>query len=325
MIAFLYPGQGAQRAGMLANLPDSVATRRTMEEAAELLPAIGELDTTEALTSTTNAQVALLISGVATARTLTDEHRVSPDIVAGHSVGAFAAAVGAGVLTFAEAVAAVRLRGDSMTRACASGQWGMAALTGLPLRAARDLVASEDADDRLWIANINAVDQVVLGGTLAALDDARQAARRAGARRFEMLDVAVASHGPLQRDTASAVAQHLSAIPHREQRSAYMTNVGARRIRDDPAAVLDDLADAVARPVRWFDIMRLLPELGVIATVEMPPGEVLSRLVTATTPAARVFSVDRDGLAPISARVRSLLVDAVPKLDHRAQDLLGPA
>ena len=325
MIAFLYPGQGAQRAGMLANLPDSVATRRTMEEAAELLPAIGELDTTEALTSTTNAQVALLISGVATARTLTDEHRVSPDIVAGHSVGAFAAAVGAGVLTFAEAVAAVRLRGDSMTRACASGQWGMAALTGLPLRAARDLVASEDADDRLWIANINAVDQVVLGGTLAALDDARQAARRAGARRFEMLDVAVASHGPLQRDTASAVAQHLSAIPHREQRSAYMTNVGARRIRDDPAAVLDDLADAVARPVRWFDIMRLLPELGVIATVEMPPGEVLSRLVTATTPAVSVFSVDRDGLAPISARVRSLLVDAVPKLDHRAQDLLGPA
>ena len=71
MIAFLYPGQGAQRPGMLANLPDSVATRRTMEEAAELLPAIGELDTTEALTSTTNAQVALLISGVATARTLT--------------------------------------------------------------------------------------------------------------------------------------------------------------------------------------------------------------------------------------------------------------
>lgn len=324
MIAFLYPGQGAQRAGMLANLPDSVATRRTMEEAAELLPAIGELDTTEALTSTTNAQVALLISGVATARTLNDEHRVSPDIVAGHSVGAFAAAVGAGVLTFAEAVAAVRLRGDSMTRACASGQWGMAALTGLPLRAARDLVASEDADDRLWIANINAVDQVVLGGTLAALDDARQAARRAGARRFEMLDVAVASHGPLQRDTASAVAQHLSAIPHREQRSAYMTNVGARRIRDDAAAVLDDLATAVAHPVRWFDIMRLLPELGVDATVEMPPGDVLSRLVTATTPALSVFSVTDDELGPITARLRSFLVDAVPKPDHGVQDFLGP-
>jgi malonate decarboxylase epsilon subunit len=324
MIAFLYPGQGAQRAGMLANLPDSPATRTTMEEAAELLPTIGELDTTEALASTTNAQLALLISGVATARTLIDECQVSPDVVAGHSVGAFAAAVGAGVLTFAEAVAAVRLRGDCMARACASRRWGMAALTGLRLRAARDLVASEAAEDRLWIANINAADQVVLGGAVAALDDARQAARRAGARRFEMLDVAVASHGPIQRDTARAVAQHLSAVPRREQRAAYMTNVAARRIRADSAAVLDDLAAAVARPVLWFDTMRLLPELGVIATVEMPPGEVLSRLVAAATPALSVFSVDRDGLGPVSARLRSLLVDAVPKLDHRAEDLLGP-
>jgi malonate decarboxylase epsilon subunit len=322
MIAFLYPGQGAQHAGMLANLPGSTATQWTLEEAAELFPVVSELDTAEVLASTTNAQLALLICGVATARTLADDHGLRPDIVAGHSVGAFAAAVGAGVLTFSEAVAAVRLRGDSMARACASGQWGMAALTGLRLRAVRDLV--DAADDKLWIANINAVDQVVLGGTVAALDNARQAARRAGARRFELLDVAVASHGPLQRDTARVVAQHLSTIPHRGQRAAYMTNVGARRIRDDAAAVLDDLATAVAHPVRWFDIMRLLPELGVDATVEMPPGDVLSRLVTATTPALSVFSVTDDELGPITARLRSFLVDAVPKPDHGVQDFLGP-
>ena len=322
MIAFLYPGQGAQHAGMLANLPGSTATQRTLEEAAELFPVVSELDTAEVLASTTNAQLALLICGVATARTLADDHGLRPDIVAGHSVGAFAAAVGAGVLTFSEAVAAVRLRGDSMARACASGQWGMAALTGLRLRAVRDLV--DAADDKLWIANINAVDQVVLGGTVAALDNARQAARRAGARRFELLDVAVASHGPLQRDTARVVAQHLSTIPHRGQRAAYMTNVGARRIRDDAAAVLDDLATAVAHPVRWFDIMRLLPELGVDATVEMPPGDVLSRLVTATTPALSVFSVTDDELGPITARLRSFLVDAAPKPDHGVQDFLGP-
>jgi len=322
MIAFLYPGQGAQHAGMLANLPGSTATQWTLEEAAELFPVVSELDTAEVLASTTNAQLALLICGVATARTLADDHGLRPDIVAGHSVGAFAAAVGAGVLTFSEAVAAVRLRGDSMARACASGQWGMAALTGLRLRAVRDLV--DAADDKLWIANINAVDQVVLGGTVAALDTARQAARRAGARRFELLDVAVASHGPLQRDTARVVAQHLSTIPHRGQRAAYMTNVGARRIRDDAAAVLDDLATAVAHPVRWFDIMRLLPELGVDATVEMPPGDVLSRLVTATTPALSVFSVTDDELGPITARLRSFLVDAAPKPDHGVQDFLGP-
>ncbi len=76
MIAFLYPGQGAQHAGMFANLPGSAASRSTLEEVAELLPAVGGLDTADALTSTTNAQLALLICGVATARTLTDEHQV---------------------------------------------------------------------------------------------------------------------------------------------------------------------------------------------------------------------------------------------------------
>lgn len=302
MIAFLYPGQGAQHAGMMANLPASAATRSTLEEAAELVPAIADLDTTEGLASTTNAQLALLICGVATTRTLTDEHDVRPHVVAGHSVGAFAAAVTAGALTFAEAVAAVRLRGDSMARACASGRWGMAALTGLRLRAVRDLVNAE-APEELWIANINAVDQAVLGGTVAALDSARQAGQRAGARRFEMLDVAVASHGPIQNDTAHAVAQHLSTIPHRDQSAAYMTNVGARRIRDNPAAVLDDLATGVAHPVRWFDIMRMLPEIGIGATVEMPPGNVLTRLVTATTPTLKVFSVSEDGLESITARL----------------------
>jgi len=320
MIAFLYPGQGAQHAGMLANLPDTAATHGTLDEAAELLGQIDGLDTAESLASTTNAQLALLISGVATARALDD---VRPDIVAGHSVGAFAAAVGAGVLTFAEAVAAVRIRGDAMAQACASGQWGMAALTGLRPRVVRDLVNTE-ADDQLWIANINAVDQVVLGGTVAALNTARQAAQQAGARRFEMLDVAVASHGPLQSDTAHVVAQYLSTVPHRDQQAAYMTNVGARRIRDDSAAVLDDLGTAVAHPVHWFDIVRLLPELGVVATVEMPPGHVLSRLVTATTPDLTAFSVGDDGLAPIAARLRLPLVDAVPQPEHRVKDLLGP-
>jgi len=320
MIAFLYPGQGAQHAGMLANLPDTAATHSTLDEAAELLGQIDQLDTAESLASTTNAQLALLISGVATARALDD---VRPDIVAGHSVGAFAAAVGARVLTFAEAVAAVRIRGDAMAQACASGQWGMAALTGLRPRVVRDLVNAE-ADDQLWIANINAVDQVVLGGTVAALNTAGQAAQQAGARRFEMLDVAVASHGPLQSDTAHVVAQYLSTVPHRDQQAAYMTNVGARRIRDDSAAVLDDLGTAVAHPVHWFDIVRLLPELGVVATVEMPPGHVLSRLVTATTPDLTAFSVGDDGLAPIAARLRLPLVDAVPQPEHRVKDLLGP-
>ena len=93
------------------------------------------LDSAEALQSTTNVQLALLISGVAAARALTDDRGLVPAFVAGHSVGGFAAAVTAGVLTFAEAVAAVRLRGDLMQQKCSSGQWGMAAVLGLRLTA----------------------------------------------------------------------------------------------------------------------------------------------------------------------------------------------
>jgi len=170
----------------------------------KLLPVVNELDTAEALASTTNAQLALLICGGS--RRLGHSPMITacvPTSVAGHSVGAFAAAVGAGVLTFTEAVAAVRLRGDSMARACASGQWGMAALTGLRLRAVRDLV--NDVNDKLWIANINAVDQVVLGGTVAALDNARQAAAACGrtpASRCSTFAIAFARATTARRRTA---------------------------------------------------------------------------------------------------------------------------
>jgi malonate decarboxylase epsilon subunit len=303
-VAFLYPGQGSQEPGMLRALPNSRAAQQTTEEAAATLGGIDDLDSAAALESTTNSQLALLICGVAAARTFAQDYHVSPGFVAGHSVGAFAAAVTAGVLTFPEALTAVRLRGELMSRACASGQWGMLAVIGLRLQAVRDLLAAVGAaSDRLWIANINTADQVVLAGTSAALDIAHQAARRAGARSFQTLDVHVASHGPVQRGTACALAAHLARIPVRTQTAAYFSNVGARRIRDDPRAVLDDLADSVARPVRWFDIARVLPEYGVTAAVQMPPGHVLSHLMSAAAPDVGVFTAADDGFGLIAARL----------------------
>jgi malonate decarboxylase epsilon subunit len=305
-IAFVYPGQGAQHPGMVSALPDSPAGRDVLDRAVAVLGPIDDLDTTAGLSSTTNAQLALLICGVGAARTLAEEYGLSPDLVAGHSVGAFAAAVTAGVLEFAEALAAVQLRGEAMARACEPGQWGMAAVTGLGQRALAELVTSVHAgEDRLWIANVNGADQVVLGGTTAALALAREAARNAGARRFEPLDVAVASHGPVQQGTAAAMRTQLATVPRREQTASYLTNVGARRIRDDARVVLDDLANAVAKPVQWYDIARLLPELGADRVVEMPPGHVLSRLINSAAPHVEVFSVADDGFDAVAARVRA--------------------
>jgi malonate decarboxylase epsilon subunit len=303
-VAFLYPGQGSQEPGMIRGLSDTQAAQDVIEESADALGGIDDLDTADGLQSTTNSQLALLICGVAAARTFADDYHLSPTFVAGHSVGAFAAAVTAGVLTLREALTAVRLRGELMSQACASGQWGMAAVIGLRLRAVRDLLAGVDADDdHLWIANLNSVDQVVLAGTTAALDEAQQAAQRAGAREFQTLDVRVASHGPVQCGTAGALATHLSGIPARTQTAAYFSNIGARRIRDDVRAVLDDLAESVAKPVRWYDIARALPEYGATAAVQMPPGHVLSHLMTAAAPSVRVFNAAEDGFDRIAARL----------------------
>lgn len=302
-VAFLYPGQGSQRPGMLRALPASPAVTSTLDEAAAELdhtrwPAgLDDLDSTQALRSTTNAQLALLISGVAAARVLTRDRGVVPEFVAGHSVGAFAAAVTAGVLTFTEAMSAVRLRGDLMEQICSSGQWGMAAVLGLQSAAVSALVGRVTTPDNpVWIANVNAADQIVVSGTITALKRAKEAAREAGARRWDALDVSIASHCPLQKPTAARMAAHLIAIPCRPQQVAYLTNTGGRRVRADSAAVLDDLAQAVARPVQWYDAMRVMSELGVKFAVQMPPGHALAALPADTAHSMHAVALEDDGI-----------------------------
>lgn len=303
-LAFLYPGQGSQVPGMLHDLPEYPAVKLTLDAAAAIAGDIDELDSVVALRSSSNSQLALLICGVATTQAFAEDLDIRPEIVAGHSVGAFAAAVAAGVLTFREALDAVRLRGQLMDQACASGQWGMAAITGLRLRQVRNLLGTLDIDsDHLWIANINSDDQIVIAGTAAGLSSAGQAARRAGARQFQPLDVDIASHGPLQRKTASALAAHLAEIPLRTQSAAYFTNTGARRILNDARLVLDDLAQSVAQPVHWYDIARLLPEFGVTVAVQMPPGHVLSRLAHTAAPQLATLSPADEGVPRTVARL----------------------
>jgi malonate decarboxylase epsilon subunit len=307
-LAFLYPGQGSQRPGMLRALPASPTVTSTLDEAAAALDhtrwpgSLDDLDTAEALQSTTNVQLALLISGVAAARALTDDRGLKPEFVAGHSVGAFAAAVTAGVLSFSEAVSAVRRRGDLMQQVCSAVQWGMAAVLGLRSAAVRALVERVTTpDDPVWIANINAADQIVLSGSIAALGRAQVEARQAGARRWEPLDVTIASHCPLQRPTAERMAAHLARVPRRPQRVAYLDSRG-RRVLADSAAVLDDLAQAVARPVQWYDAVRLMSELGATCAIQMPPGHALATLVAGAAPSIHAVALD-DGIERAVAAV----------------------
>lgn len=298
--ALLFPGQGSQHPGMVAALSGWPAVADTWREARPVLSGLGLtelLDDTQPLRSTTDVQVALLLVGVASVRALADGDGPRPDFVAGHSAGGYTAAVVAGVLTLTEAIEALHLRGTLMQQACAGRDWGMAALTGLPVRAAERLVSDIDTPaEPLWVANVNSATQTVLGGSEPALAAAAAAAGGAGARALDRLDVPVASHGPIQADTAEHLSRHLATLPRRAPTARYLTNVGGRAV-DDAEAVLDDLAESVAHPVRWYDATRLMAELGVTRAVEAAPGHVLTRLWASAVPDVRCVALADEGIA----------------------------
>jgi len=303
-LALLFPGQGAQQPLMLRNLPTSAAVIETIDESGWK---IDDLDTAAALQSTVSVQVALLVAGVACARALTAEYGLAPRFVAGHSVGAFAAAVAAGVLTLTEALAAVELRGRLMEQACAERDWGMAAVSGLPTRAAAEVARQAGTDSEpLWVANVNSATQTVLSGTASALHAGATAAERAGALNYERLDVAVASHCPLQDETAHSMAAHLATLPRRQPTARYLTNTRGRATTSADT-VLDDLAQSVARPVQWYDATRLMGELGVTCAVESAPGHVLSRLLASNTPSIAAIPLEHNGFATTAERARRIL------------------
>ncbi|MGJ6968988.1 ACP S-malonyltransferase [Streptosporangium sp. G11] len=300
-VAFLYPGQGTQRPGMLHDLPDHPAVTATRAEAERILPGSSRRDDAEALESTVTTQVALCVAGVAATRALAREGAV-PDAVAGHSAGAFPAAVAAGALTFAEALAAVRHRGELMRDAYPHG-YGMAAVLGLAVPQVRRVVESITTDDDpAYVAVIDTDQQVVVAGSGGALERLSVTASRAGARRVQRLDIGVPSHCPLLGRVADAMADHLATIPRRPLTVPCVG--GAGRLLRDSGAVLDDLARGIATTVRWRDAIALLGELGTTLFVQTPPGNVLAAIVRAVHPRARVITLAGTGIADAALLAR---------------------
>ncbi|WP_162641725.1 ACP S-malonyltransferase [Streptosporangium sp. 'caverna'] len=301
-VAFLYPGQGTQRPGMLHGLPGHPAVTATLAEAERILPGSSRQDTAEALRSTVTTQVALCIAGVAATRALADEG-AAPDAVAGHSSGTFPAAVTAGTLTFAEALTAVRHRGELMRDAYPSG-YGMAAVLGLTVPQVRRVVASITTDDDpAYVAVIDTDQQVVIAGSTRALERLTAPAARAGARRVQRLHIGVPSHCPLLDQVADAMADHLAKIPQRPLAVPYLGDATGRLLHDS-GAVLDDLARGIATTVRWRDAIALLGELGTTVFIQTPPGHVLARIAQAAHPRARVVTLAETGIADAALLAR---------------------
>jgi malonate decarboxylase epsilon subunit len=308
VIAYLFPGQGAQTPGFLHRLGGDAphpAIARTFDEASEVIGRnVLELDTADALASTVAVQVTLVVAGVAAARALADEG-IEADAVAGLSVGAYGAAVTSGAIAFDDALRLVHLRAKLMEAAYPRG-YGMLAVLGLNERELADVIAEVIADSRAdaYLANLNAPRQLVVSGSDAALDAVRRVALERGARRADRLAVSVPSHCVLLEDAAAQLIDAANAVRIGTPRIAYVGNRGARVLRRADA-VREDLATNLRYPVRWHESTIALDELGARVFVEMPPGQTLTQLLAEALPDAFSLAVDAVPIGAIAARVRA--------------------
>ena len=294
-VAFLFPGQGSQQPGMLHELPRHPAISETLAEASEILQQdVLAWDSKKALQSTAAVQVALFVAGVASARALQQEG-ASADFVAGHSVGAFCAAVVADALDFRDGLELVRLRGQLMERAHPQG-FGMGVVLGLPERRVAGLVERLfSPEDPVYLANVNAVQQLTISGSLSGISRVLDAARQEGARKAELLPVNVPSHCQLMLTVAAELAEASKRTAFRQAKILYAANRTARSTQD-AEAIRDDLGQSLAHPVRWHDATSGLFERGARLFIEMPPGQVLTNLAKQAFPSARAVSVSEAGI-----------------------------
>jgi malonate decarboxylase epsilon subunit len=275
---------------MLHRLPDHPTVRQTLAEvSAELGYDVLTLDTPEALRSTVPVQLALLTAGVGSARALETEG-VIPEAVAGLSVGAFAAAVHAQVLTLTDGVRLVKQRAQLMEQHSPAGH-GLTAIVGLKEDQVVALVSEANTpDDPVYVGNVNSADQIIITGSDNGRQKVSDAALRAGARKVERLDVAVLSHSPLLQPVADALTQSLNQIPLNPPRMVYVSNVKARALRN-AKEIAWDLANNIAHGVRWYEATIVLQELGSTLFIETPPGHVLTNLAKQSVPEVKGISL----------------------------------
>ena len=296
MIAFVFPGQGAQKVGMGRALAEhSPICRDTFAEADE---ALGESlsrvifeGPDERLLLTENAQPAILTVSVAACRLLASRG-LRPDLLAGHSLGEYAAHVAAGTLTFADALRIVRRRGRYMQEAVPVGTGAMAAILGLDLEQVEQACAEAAEGQVVSPANINDPVQVVIAGHAEAVTRAGQRARALGARKVVPLHVSAPFHCALMAPAEARLAPDLRALAAADPVVPVVANVDAA-IKRTASASVEALIAQVSRPVRWLDVVRQLASSGVRTYVEAGPGTVLSGLIHRIHGEATVLNTER--------------------------------
>lgn len=281
-LAFIFPGQGSQKVGMLAELAKEYAViEETFTEASEVLGydlwALVQAGPQEELNLTERTQPMLLTASVALWRAWQQKNGVQPELMAGHSLGEWSALVCAGVVDFKAAVKLVQLRGKYMQEAVPAGEGSMAAIIGLDDDVIVSVCEEAAQGEVVSAVNFNSPGQVVIAGNTAAVDRACELCKEKGAKRAMPLAVSAPFHSALLRPAADRLAEDIAGVTFNTPSIPVAHNVHAKT-ESDPEAIKKAMIEQIYHPVLWVACVNTLVKDGVDTCVECGPGKVLSGL-----------------------------------------------
>ncbi len=281
-LGVIFPGQGSQSIGMLAELAEQHAIiQSTFQEASSAIDVdlwqMSQEGPEEQLNQTNHTQPALLAAGISVWRLWQEKTERLPVVMAGHSLGEYTALVAAGVIDFKVAIRLVAERGRLMQDAVPAGQGAMAAVLGLEDQVVIDVCAAAAEDQIVAAVNFNSPGQIVIAGDVAAVERASEQASVAGASKVIPLPVSVPSHCALMKPAAIELKSTLDAAGYSAANVPVLHNVDAKQ-REDAAEIALALQQQLYRPVRWSQTILEMRQRGVEQVIEMGPGRVLTGL-----------------------------------------------
>ncbi|HCS65690.1 MAG TPA: [acyl-carrier-protein] S-malonyltransferase [Cellvibrio sp.] len=281
-LAFVFPGQGSQKIGMLAELAaEFPIVEKTFAEASGVLGydlwALVQTGAQDEINLTERTQPLLLAASVAVWRAWQEKNGSQPAVMAGHSLGEWSALVCAGVVEFNDAVKLVQQRGKFMQEAVPAGQGAMAAIIGLDDALILEACKKAEQGDVVAAVNFNSPGQVVIAGTAAAVERASALCKEAGAKRALPLPVSAPFHTELMRPAAERLAEQIIATVFSVPKIPVVHNVTAE-VEMNPEKIKALMIEQIYSPVRWVECINTMVEKGITYTLECGPGKVLSGL-----------------------------------------------
>jgi len=308
-LAFVFPGQGSQSVGMLADYAAHPLVRATFDEASAVLGqdlwALVENGPTDALSQTVNTQPVMLAAGIAVWRAWLAAGGARPALVAGHSLGEYTALVAAGALAFGDALPLVRFRAQAMQEAVPAGVGAMAAVLGLDDAGVAAACAEAAQGQSVEPVNFNAPSQVVIAGHREAVERAVAAAKARGAKRALLLPVSAPFHSSLLKPAAERLAARLVDTTVMAPEIPVLHNVDVTE-RPTPDGIREALAQQAASPVRWAQTVEAFAARGITHVVECGPGKVLTGLTRRIADGMHTYALsDGDAIAAARAELSS--------------------